>query len=63
MHSRGQASAMPARVQALLARHNALAKLIEKEQGRPATSDSKLRDLKRQKLLLKDEIEGIKDTQ
>ena len=63
MHSRGQVSAMPARVQALLARHNALAKLIEKEQSRPASSDSKLRALKRQKLHLKDEIEGIKDTQ
>lgn len=63
MHSRGQTSAMPARVQALLARHNALARLIEDEQSSPASSDSKLRDLKRKKLLLKDEIEGIKDTQ
>lgn len=63
MHSRGQTSAVPGRVQALLARHNALSRMIEKEQGSPASSDSRLRDLKREKLNLKDQIEGIRDAQ
>lgn len=63
MHSRGQTSAMPGRVQALLARHSALARMIEKEQSSPASNDSKLRELKREKLLLKDQIEGIRDAQ
>ncbi len=63
MHSRGQTSAMPARVQALMARHNALAKMIEKEQTSPSSSDTSLRKLKREKLQIKDEIEGIRDTQ
>lgn len=63
MHSRGQTSAVPGRVQALLARHHALSQQIENEQSSPAYSDSRLRELKRKKLLLKDEIEGIRDTQ
>ncbi len=63
MHSRGQTSAMPARVQALLARHNALAKMIEKEQSSLASSDTDLSKWKREKLLLKDAIESMKDVQ
>lgn len=63
MHSRGQTSAVPGRVQALLARHNALSKMIEKEQSSPSSNDTTLRQLKREKLHLKDELEGIRDVQ
>lgn len=62
MHSRSQTSAQPARVQALKSRHAHLSKLIEAEQYSPASSELRLRDLKRKKLQLKDQIEGIRDT-
>jgi hypothetical protein len=61
MHSRSLSSAQPARVEALKARHANLARLIEAEQTSPALSEMRLRDLKRKKLQLKDEIEGIRD--
>lgn len=61
MPSRGLVSAQPARVEALKARHAALAHKIEQEQNKLSTSDRYLRDLKRQKLVLKEEIEGIRD--
>ena len=61
MHSRSLTSAQPARVEALKLRHAHLAKLIEAEQASPAISELRLRDLKRRKLQLKDEIEGIRD--
>lgn len=63
MHSRSLSSAQPARVEALKVRHAHLAKLIEAEQTSPAMSELRLRDLKRKKLQLKDEIEGIKSVQ
>lgn len=52
-----------ARIEALKARHAALSSKIEKEQNRPSVSDWYLRDLKRQKLRLKDEIIGMNDNQ
>ncbi len=61
MHSRSLPSAQPARVEALKIRHTQLSKLIEAEQTSPAMSELRLRDLKRRKLQLKDEIEGIRD--
>jgi hypothetical protein len=62
MHSRSLMSAQPARVEALKTRHAHLSRLIEVEQHSPASSELRLRDLKRKKLQLKDQIEGIRDT-
>jgi len=61
MPYRHVASALPARVEALRSRHAALSLKIETEQTRPSTSDWYLRDLKRQKLRIKEELESIKD--
>jgi hypothetical protein len=47
------------RREALEARHIALSNKIEMEQSRPGASDWYLNALKRQKLFLKDQIEGI----
>lgn len=52
----------PARVEALRARHALLSQKIESSQRRLSTNDSYLKDLKRQKLRLKEEIEGIRET-
>lgn len=41
-------------------RHQALQKAIESETVHPGTSDLKLAELKRKKLVLKDEIEKVK---
>ncbi len=49
------------RLEALKARHVALSNKIEMEQGRPGASDWYLSALKRQKLSLKEQIEGISD--
>lgn len=61
MHSTGLASAQSARLDALCARHAALAEKIEQEQSRVTASDWYVRDLKKQKLRLKEEIEEIKE--
>ena len=45
------------RLEALKARHAKLSQQLESIQKRPAVSDIDLKELKRQKLLLKDEIE------
>lgn len=52
-------SSSTARLEALQARHNALDHQINLEQTRPGSSDYFLRLLKRQKLHLKEQIEGI----
>jgi hypothetical protein len=41
-------------------RHQILAHQIEEEEKSPATSDVRLHELKRKKLLLKDEIEKLR---
>jgi hypothetical protein len=43
----------------LVRRHQVLEKQLETELHHPAMSDLKLRELKRKKLLLKDEIEKL----
>ena len=48
-----------AHLTALQARHKALSVKIEQEQTRPGGSDYLLRLLKRQKLHVKEQIEGI----
>ncbi len=45
------------RLEALKARHAKLSQRLESIQKKPAVSDIDLREMKRQKLLLKDEIE------
>lgn len=45
--------------QALEARHSAISHKIEEEQTRPGASEWYLKALKRQKLHLKEQIEGI----
>ncbi len=48
---------------ALTQRHEALDKEITKELARPATDELKLAELKRRKLLLKDEIAKLRSDQ
>ncbi len=48
---------------ALEQRHEALDKEIAKELGRPAADELKLAELKRRKLLLKDEIAKLRGDQ
>lgn len=61
MQQTAMTAVQPARVEALRARHSALAEKIEQEQLSPAASDWYIKDLKRQKLFLKEEIEGIRE--
>lgn len=46
----------PAQVEELAAKHEALERMIQEEIKRPGSSDLKITELKRRKLLLKDEI-------
>ena len=48
------------RVEALKAKHQNLSQRIEAEQSRPFISEHILAELKREKLKLKEEIEGIR---
>lgn len=61
MHSSATASAQSARLDALRARHTALSDKIDKEQSRAAMSEWYVRDLKKQKLRLKEEIETLRE--
>jgi len=51
--------AVEARIRELGSRHHSLDKAIQDELRRPATDDAKLRELKRQKLKLKEQIETL----
>ncbi|WP_374573940.1 YdcH family protein [Phenylobacterium sp.] len=52
--------AVEARIRELGSRHSALEDAIQDEMRRPAADDVRLRELKRQKLKLKEEIEGLR---
>ncbi|PZQ46062.1 MAG: DUF465 domain-containing protein [Micavibrio aeruginosavorus] len=52
-------SASASRLEALQTRHAAINSKIELEQGRPGSSEFLLSRLKRQRLHLKEQIEGI----
>ncbi|HEX3407396.1 MAG TPA: DUF465 domain-containing protein [Caulobacteraceae bacterium] len=52
--------AIEARIRELGLRHQTLERAIEDELGRPAADSDRLRDLKRQKLRLKEEMESLK---
>ena len=49
-----------ARIRELGMRHQSLERLIEDEMSRPVADSDRLRDLKRQKLRLKEEMESLK---
>jgi len=52
--------ALDARIRELGNRHQILDRLIEAELKRPAADDIRLKELKRQKLRLKEEIESLR---
>jgi len=54
--------ALEARLRELGARHQSLEKAIQDELRRPSADDLKLKELKRQKLKLKDELESLRAT-
>ncbi len=52
--------AIAARIRELDARHQSLERLIEEEMTHPSADDLRVRELKRQRLKLKEEIEGLR---
>jgi hypothetical protein len=52
--------AIDARIRELGVRHQSLERAIEDEMSRPAADEIRLKDLKRQKLRLKEEMESLK---
>ena len=52
--------AVEARIRELGSRHHTLEKAIEDEMRRPAADDLRLKELKRQKLKLKEEMEALR---
>lgn len=60
---RSQQNAVPsqARVEALKVKHKSLSNRIEQEQSRPFISEYHIGELKREKLKVKEELEGIRE--
>ena len=54
--------AVDARIRELGSRHQNLERAIQDELSRPAADDIRLKELKRQKLRLKEEMEGLRAT-
>lgn len=52
--------AIEARIRELDARHQSLEALIEEEMSHPSSDDLRVRELKRQKLKLKEEMEALR---
>ena len=52
--------AVDARIRELGSRHQSLERAIQEEMSRPASDDIRVKELKRQKLRLKEEIEGLR---
>ncbi len=52
--------AIEARIRELDARHQSLEELIEEEMSHPSSDDLRVRELKRQKLRLKEEMEALR---
>jgi len=59
MPSRSLSTSSSTRQEALMARHAMLSEQIEDAQRKPSTNDFFLRQLKKQKLMLKEKIESI----
>jgi hypothetical protein len=55
-----QPMAIEARIRELGSRHETLERAIQDETSRPAADELRLRELKRRKLRLKEEIEGLR---
>ena len=53
--------ALEARIRELGSRHQALETQIQDELSRPASDDLRLKELKRQKLRLKEELESLRE--
>ncbi|MCR5877981.1 YdcH family protein [Phenylobacterium sp. J367] len=53
--------AVEARIRELGSRHQSLELAIQEELRRPASDDLKLKELKRQKLKLKEEMEALRE--
>ena len=60
MPSRVLSSSQPSRLEALRVRHAVLSSRLEEAQKFPSTNDFFLRQLKKEKLMLKEEIEGLR---
>jgi hypothetical protein len=52
--------AVEARIRELGSRHSSLDRAIQDEMRRPAADDDRVKELKRQKLKLKEEIEALR---
>lgn len=52
--------AVEARIRELGSRHQSLERMIQEEVSRPGADDVKLRELKRKKLKLKEEMEALR---
>ncbi len=52
--------AVEARIRELGSRHHSLDQAIQDELNRPASDDTRLRELKRKKLKLKEEMEALR---
>lgn len=61
MSDKGLLSAQTSRIEALRNRHAILSSKIEKAYQSPSTTDFYLRQLKKEKLALKEEMYGIRD--
>ena len=53
--------AIEARIRELDSRHETLERAIAEESSRPAADDLRLRELKRRKLRLKEELEALRE--
>lgn len=53
--------ALEARIRELGSRHKSLETAIQDEMSRPAADDIRLKELKRQKLKLKEEMEALRE--
>jgi hypothetical protein len=60
MSANAMTSPQNSRLEALQARHSALSARIEKEQQSPVTASHYLQEMKKQKLVLKEEIEELR---
>ncbi len=60
--TRGLSQQSTSRIAALRAKHAALEEKIAKFLSRPSANDSLLRQLKKEKLALKEQLEGIRQT-
>lgn len=60
MHTQHTPASSTPRIEALRKKHQMISKKLETVQSRPFKSDTQITELKREKLKLKEEIEGIR---